>query len=141
MAELRRLKAWSGLSYRQLERRAAQAGHVLPYSTAATLLGKDRLPREELVVAFVTACGVRGSAARAWADARRTIACGPATLPPVRAEAPRQPRQPRGRRSRRSVSAWAGAAALLLAVVGGVVADGAFTVTQEVHRTQTVRAG
>ncbi|MCX4673366.1 hypothetical protein OG453_43175 [Streptomyces sp. NBC_01381] len=59
----------------------------------------------------------------------------------MRAEAPRKPRQPRGRRSRRSVSAWAGAAALLLAVVGGVMADGAFTDTQEVSRTETVRGG
>ncbi|MCZ4516365.1 hypothetical protein O3Q52_51340, partial [Streptomyces sp. ActVer] len=77
VAGLRRLKAWSGLSYRRLERAAAEAGHSLPYSTAATMLGRERLPREELVAAFVAACGVRGAEAEAWLDARTDIACGP----------------------------------------------------------------
>ncbi|MEU5195973.1 hypothetical protein AB0G86_18280 [Streptomyces scabiei] len=77
VAGLRRLKAWSGLSYRRLERRAAEAGHVLPHSTAATMLGRERLPREEPVAAFVAACGLRGAEAEAWTDARRRIACGP----------------------------------------------------------------
>ncbi|NEA00807.1 hypothetical protein G3I28_15960, partial [Streptomyces sp. SID10116] len=58
MAELRRLKAWSGLSYREVERAAAAAGEVLPYSTAATMLRKDRLPREAVLVAYLVACGV-----------------------------------------------------------------------------------
>ncbi|GAA4508310.1 hypothetical protein GCM10023191_067920 [Actinoallomurus oryzae] len=88
MAELRRLKAWSGLSFRRLDRRAATAGDVLPYSTAATMLGKDRLPREELLIAFVRACGLDGDDLRRWVTAREKIAVGgsverPAT-PPVR---------------------------------------------------------
>ncbi|MDO0937557.1 hypothetical protein QQY66_39695 [Streptomyces sp. DG2A-72] len=45
VAALRHLKAWSGLSYRQLERRATQAGHTLPCSTAATMLGRDPLQK------------------------------------------------------------------------------------------------
>jgi hypothetical protein len=79
VAALRRLKAWSGLSYRRLERHPADAGHCLPYSTAATMLGRERLPREELVAAFVAACGIRGDQAQAWLDARTDIACGRGT--------------------------------------------------------------
>ncbi|WP_055563041.1 hypothetical protein [Streptomyces atriruber] len=76
MAELRRLKAWSGLSYRELERAAAAAGEVLPYSTAATMLRRDRLPREALLVAFVVACGLDADDTRRWAAARRELAVG-----------------------------------------------------------------
>ena len=53
VAELRRLKTWSGRSFRQLERQATAAGDVLPASTAATVLGKHRLPREELLIAWL----------------------------------------------------------------------------------------
>lgn len=76
MAELRRLKAWSGLSYRELERAAATAGEVLPYSTAATMLRRDRLPRETLLVAFVVACGLDADDTRRWVAARRELAMG-----------------------------------------------------------------
>jgi hypothetical protein len=128
VAALRRLKAWSGLSYRQLERRATEAGHTLPYSTAATMLGRDRLPREELVAAFVAACGVRGDEAEAWLDTRVTIACGrPAETTPTT----------RNRRSPRSRWALAGAAALATALLGGASAAGAFTDDVEVEETRT----
>ncbi|GAA2661789.1 hypothetical protein [Streptomyces vastus] len=128
MAALRRLKAWSGLSYRQLERRATAAGHTLPYSTAATMLGRERLPREELVVAFVTACGVREDEAEAWVDARTTIACGHVEAPPARNSATK--------RSWRSRWAFVGAAALVTALLGGAVASGVFTDDQEVQETR-----
>lgn len=128
VAALRRLKAWSGLSYRQLERRATEAGHTLPYSTAATMLGRDRLPREELVAAFVAACGVRADEAEAWLDARVAIACGPpAETPPV-------PRNSRLRPRRRTLAM---AAALATALLGGVTAAGTFTDDVEVERTRT----
>jgi hypothetical protein len=78
VAELRRLKAWSGCSFRQLERQAAAAGDVLPASTAATMLGKNRLPREELLVAFVRACGLREDDMRPWLTTRARIADGTA---------------------------------------------------------------
>lgn len=126
VAALRRLKAWSGLSYRQLERRAADTGHTLPYSTAATMLGRDRLPREELVVAFVTACGLQGDDAQAWVDARSDIASGRPETPPVR-----------NGRSWRSWRALAGAAALAAALLTSAAAGGAFTDTQEVQQAQT----
>lgn len=82
VADLRRLKTWSGRSFRQLERRATAAGDTLPYSTAATMLGKNRLPREELVAAFVRACGLDEDAVSAWLTTRASIAGGTVTAPP-----------------------------------------------------------
>ncbi len=133
VAALRRLKAWSGLSYRQLERRAAQAGHNLPYSTAATMLGRDRLPRAELVAAFVAACGVRDDEAEAWLDARMTIAYGGQPAQPTPTPLP----TPRNRRFRKPRLALAVAAALAVALLGGASAAGAFADDVEVHDTQT----
>ncbi|GAB2953774.1 hypothetical protein GCM10023080_010680 [Streptomyces pseudoechinosporeus] len=128
VAALRRLKAWSGLSYRQLERHAADAGRCLPYSTAATMLGRERLPREELVAAFVAACGVGKDETEAWVDARTTIACGHVEAPPACNSGTK--------RSWRSRWAFAGAAALATALLGGAVASGAFTDEQEVQETR-----
>lgn len=79
IAELRRLKTWSGHSFRQLERRAAAAGDTLPASTAATMLGKNRLPREELLVTFTRACGLNEDDMRPWLTTRATIADGTKT--------------------------------------------------------------
>ncbi|SNS26471.1 hypothetical protein SAMN06265355_113246 [Actinomadura mexicana] len=110
IAALRRLKAWSGLSYRQLERRAAEAGRVLPYSTASTALGRKSLPREELLVAFVLACGLDDDEAASWVAARKRIAVGG----PVTAIEPRAARRPRWR----PAIGWA-AVALSLALAGG----------------------
>ncbi|MCD7444946.1 hypothetical protein K4B79_42955 [Streptomyces lincolnensis] len=127
VAALRRLKVWSGLSYRSLERRAADAGHALPYSTAATMLGRDRLPRAELVAAFVAACGLRGAQAEAWVDARSRIACG--AVPP-------EPSPVRHGPSRRRMSI--GVAALLTALLGGALAGGgAFTEDEDLRETRT----
>ncbi|MEU7664508.1 hypothetical protein [Streptomyces lincolnensis] len=126
VAALRRLKAWSGLSYRSLERRAADAGHALPYSTAATMLGRDRLPRAELVAAFVAACGLRGAEAEAWVDARTRIACGPV---PAGAAAVRH--APSRRRT------LLGVAALLTALLGGALASGVLTEDENVTETRT----
>jgi hypothetical protein len=57
VALLRRLKQRSGLSYRQLERRAAERGEVLPRSTLADVLRQGALPRVETVEVFLRACG------------------------------------------------------------------------------------
>lgn len=136
VAALRRLKAWSGLSYRSLERRAADAGHALPYSTAATMLGRDRLPRAELVAAFVAACGLRGAEAEAWVDARSRIACGavpaePATVRQVPAGPPAVRHAPSRRR------ALLGVAALLTALLGGALASGVLTEDENVTETRS----
>jgi hypothetical protein len=89
VAELRRLKAWSGLSFRQLERNATDSGDVLPSSTSATMLNKNRLPRAEVVAAFVRACGVAD--VRPWLLARTRIADGTAA---VQIPAPRPASRP-----------------------------------------------
>ncbi|MFI6335877.1 hypothetical protein [Streptomyces sp. NPDC050535] len=138
VAALRRLKTWSGLSYRRLERHAADAGHCLPYSTAATMLGRERLPREELVAAFVAACGLRGEEAEAWLDARTDIACGPSpadATPTNIAPAVAAPARTMPRRTRLTL---VGAAALLTALLSGATASGVFTHdTEEVLQTPT----
>jgi hypothetical protein len=107
VAQLRRLKTWSGRSFRELERRASAAGDTLPYSTTATMLGKNRLPRAELVETFVRACGLDGDDVRQWLAVRARIADGTATVPAV---------PQRGRRL-----AIAAAAGLAIAFAGGAV--------------------
>jgi hypothetical protein len=71
---MRRLKEWSGLAYRQLEKRAAAAGQVLPRSTLTAALTRDVLPREELVATFTRTCGCGDDEVRQWVAARRRIA-------------------------------------------------------------------
>ena len=126
VAELRRLKTWSGLSFRQLERTATDSGDVLPYSTAATMLNKNRLPRAEVVAAFVRACGVAD--ARPWLHARTRIADGTAAAAVV---APR-PTSPRGRLSRWR-RALVAAAALTLTFTAGTALDTAATSEENIE--------
>ncbi|WP_320776473.1 hypothetical protein [Streptomyces sp. CRN 30] len=75
VALLRRLKDGSGLTYRQLERRAAERGDVLARSTVADVLRRDGLPRAELVAALVRACGA-GRDTAVWLTERERIAEG-----------------------------------------------------------------
>ncbi|PRY01702.1 helix-turn-helix domain-containing protein [Allonocardiopsis opalescens] len=119
VAELRRLRTWSGLSFRQLERRASTAGDVLPSSTAATMLGKNRLPREDLLVTYVRACGLDGDDLKQWVITRALIAAGtPAT--PAAVSAPVHHPTPPPRPASRWRPAIA-AAALALAFAAGAV--------------------
>ncbi|GIF13976.1 ATP-binding protein [Actinoplanes teichomyceticus] len=76
VAALKRLRAWSGMTLRQLEARAGAAGHVLPRSTAAAMLSRVTLPRRELVVAFVGACGLGESSVVEWLAARDALVAG-----------------------------------------------------------------
>ncbi len=71
---LRRLKSWSGMGFRQLEKRAAQLGLALPRSTITAALNRDVLPREDLAVALVRTCGGDQEEASRWVAARRRIA-------------------------------------------------------------------
>ncbi|MDH2428493.1 hypothetical protein [Sphaerisporangium sp. TRM90804] len=71
---MRELKAWSGRSYRQLERNASRHGEHLSYSTLAGALSRNQLPREELLRAFVLACGCDTKTAAAWVGVRQTLA-------------------------------------------------------------------
>ncbi|PZG48845.1 hypothetical protein C1I98_12405 [Spongiactinospora gelatinilytica] len=76
---LRQLRAWSGMSYRQLARKAKDAGHVLPHNTLAAALQRDSLPREELLIAFVAACGLPGDQITRWVYTRKDLATLPAS--------------------------------------------------------------
>jgi hypothetical protein len=118
VAELRRLKTWSGRSFRQLERHAAAAGDTLPASTVATMLGKHRLPREELLVAFVRACGLDEDDIRPWLTTCASIADG--TKVDAAAVAPAtSPRQPATSQWRSQWRLAIVAAALAMAFAAG----------------------
>jgi hypothetical protein len=104
---MRRLKAWSGMTHRDLERRAAAAGDVLPRSTLAAALRRDSLPREELLTAFVRACGCGRDRTGEWLAVRARLAMAVHAdgdvpePPPDRLEAPRSEPGPRGSVRRR----------------------------------------
>ncbi|MFE7216691.1 hypothetical protein ACFY0A_38615 [Streptomyces sp. NPDC001698] len=83
---MRQLRRWADLSYRQLERNATDAGDVLPRATISAALGRDELPREELLAAYVRACGDDDTVS-AWLEARRRLSDA-GTPPPVPEDAP-----------------------------------------------------
>ena len=92
VAAMRALKEWSGLTYRQLQRRAAAVDHVLPHSTIGAVLSRNTLPREELVTGFVRACGQDEATAAAWLAVRKRIAAGiAAPIAPAAADLPPGP--------------------------------------------------
>lgn len=74
IAAMRALRGWAKLTYRQIERRAQQAGDRLPHSTIATALSRNRIPRESTIASFVRACGGDRHAVELWLAARRRIA-------------------------------------------------------------------
>ncbi|MFI0262462.1 helix-turn-helix domain-containing protein [Streptomyces sp. NPDC017056] len=102
LALLRELKERRGLTYRQLEQRAAEQGEVLARSTLADVLGGRRLPRPEVLAVFVRACG-DGEQVAAWLDARENVAArsrtaatpGAEQTPPDSRRIRRLPRIPR----------------------------------------------
>lgn len=71
---MRRLKDESGLTYRQLEDKAAAQGATLARSTLANALSGRSLPRPELLAAFVRACGGSEHQAAEWTRARSLLA-------------------------------------------------------------------
>ncbi|MFC8264098.1 helix-turn-helix domain-containing protein [Streptomyces cinereoruber] len=73
LACLQALKDWSGLTYRELSARAEARGDVLPRSTVANMLSRATLPREELLTAFVRACGTGPAALEEWRTVRREL--------------------------------------------------------------------
>ncbi|MEU8194578.1 RICIN domain-containing protein [Microbispora amethystogenes] len=79
VTQMRRLRAWSACSYRDLERRAAAAGDVLPRATLSGALNRADLPREDLLAAFVRACGADEDTVADWVDARRRLAAAAET--------------------------------------------------------------
>ncbi|MFE0106556.1 helix-turn-helix domain-containing protein [Streptomyces sp. NPDC059009] len=73
---LREVKDRSGFAYRELERRAAENGDVLPHSTLASALKRESLPRREVVESFVRACGRDPEEVDAWVRERDRLARG-----------------------------------------------------------------
>lgn len=73
VATMRQLRSWADLSYRQLERKANDTGDALPRATISGVLARQDLPREEVLIAFVRACG-GDAAVNTWLDARRQLA-------------------------------------------------------------------
>lgn len=76
---MRQLKACSGFTLRQLERRAQSIGETLPRSTLAATLAHLRLPKESLLAAFVRACGCGPAETASWIAARRRVAMAAAS--------------------------------------------------------------
>ncbi|TMR03457.1 hypothetical protein ETD83_10690 [Actinomadura soli] len=95
-AGLRRLKAWSGMSYRELERKAKAAGEILPATTIADMLNpsRPRMPRENQVRALVRACGCDEDQVAAWLRTRRRIVMSEAAPPDGRPAAHEDGGQP-----------------------------------------------
>ncbi|MFG2048476.1 helix-turn-helix domain-containing protein [Micromonospora sp. NPDC048935] len=81
VAQMRALRQWSGLTIRQVSKRARDAGDVLPHSTLNTALGRANLPRETLVAAFVRACGGDQATVAHWVAARKALAAATAGQP------------------------------------------------------------
>ncbi|MET7962481.1 peptidoglycan-binding protein [Micromonospora zamorensis] len=73
VALLRDVRRRSGLTYREITKLASAAGHWLPPSTLATMLGRTTLPRERTVVALLVACGTTPADVRRWVETRRNI--------------------------------------------------------------------
>ncbi|MFG2625472.1 helix-turn-helix domain-containing protein [Streptomyces sp. NPDC048473] len=74
IALLRVLKDASGLTFRELTQRADAVGDVLPRSTIANMLGRTSVPREELLAAFVRACGCGPTEVENWLGVRKELA-------------------------------------------------------------------
>jgi hypothetical protein len=72
---LRRLRARAGnISYRTLERWGKSHEKPLPRSTVLEALGGKRLPRKDLLLAFVEACGIDPQADTRWLAAWTRLA-------------------------------------------------------------------
>jgi len=118
---LTRLRAWAGNpSLAELNKRAGWFD--LPPSTVSEMLrNKHRLPRLELVAAFVRACGLDDDQAtgweQAWAALRARQLLPGRSLPPEPADPPSPARQLRdglktARRNARDLLAWVSGAQL-----------------------------
>ncbi|MFJ8856137.1 RICIN domain-containing protein [Streptomyces sp. NPDC102437] len=86
VAMMRQLRNWADLSFRTLERKAREAGDTLPRTTIAGVLARQDLPREEVLTAFVRACGGDAVTIDAWLDTRRRLATSLETLAPARVD-------------------------------------------------------
>ncbi|WEV23767.1 hypothetical protein OYE22_00170 [Streptomyces sp. 71268] len=121
-AAMRQLKERSGLTYRQIEKRAAEHGEVLARSTLADVLSGKVAPRPELVAAFVRVCG-DGDRVGEWLRAReRALSKGRSQADSAAAAATPAQRTRRGVGQRRKPALLLGVAAVIIggATVWGV---------------------
>ncbi|GGQ38128.1 MULTISPECIES: helix-turn-helix domain-containing protein [Streptomyces] len=137
VALMRDLHGRSGLSYRRLERRAAEQGRVLTRSTISYVLTRPSLPRPDMLAAFVAACG-RERETAAWLDALERLTAGPESgsreagspaaptdapaPPPTPGEAPDPAPDPAPRPAPKAVPGGRLRQRRLLLVIGAVVA-------------------
>jgi len=96
VALLRELRERSGLTYRQLEERAAENGDVLARSTLSDALRQDALPRTETLMAFLRACGEEDRAGE-WLEVYHDIAADRTSVPTTNVVDP-EPEPPEIRR-------------------------------------------
>lgn len=124
---MRRLKERSGLTYRELEVKAARSGDVLARSTIADVLRRSGLPRPELVAAFVRACGEERHVDD-WLAVRERIAAQQAASPDGPDEGPEAgeagPERPRATTFRPTVIAAVLLVPLLALVAWSLLPDG-----------------
>jgi len=124
---MRGLKRWTGRGFRELEKRAAAGGHVLPRSTVTVALARDSLPRAELVAACAHACGCDEEETARWVTARRRVAAAgapaPAALPETVPVAPPRPARGRVRRLVPGLVALAAVATVLTFLLGSAGRD------------------
>lgn len=160
-AALRELRVRTGLSYRQLERRAARSGDVLPASTLSTALSRNTLPREQLLTAYIRACGGDDRTVESWTALRTTLAVAsvkdpepaeptpaaatpPLTPPPTTAEPEPDPQPPSRTRRRLAMAAGvlalAAVVALAVALTDGTQAPAQNNATSTTHPTSTTTA-
>lgn len=137
VVEMRRRRAWSGLTFRQLESRAAAAGDVLPNSTLGTVLHRSTLPREELLAAFIRACGGSPEEVELWCAVRKRLAAEEVAKPSGEREVPHdEPAEPEKETTSRRVRKMAVLLAFVL-VAGMVIAGVA---VWETPRSSPVKA-
>ncbi|WP_344363976.1 RICIN domain-containing protein [Streptomyces gobitricini] len=74
VARLQALMDWSGLTCGELAARAEAAGDVLPRSSVANMLAGSTVPGEDLLQAFVRACGAGPEALEHWLAVREELA-------------------------------------------------------------------
>ncbi|MGC7093133.1 RICIN domain-containing protein [Amycolatopsis lurida] len=111
---MRQVRIRTGYSYRALERRAEQAGLVLPSSTISAALARDKLPRAELVDAFLKAAGADAETTERWLAVRADLASG---TEPVAAESVTEEPKPERRRLAYALVALIAVAVIVVVVV------------------------
>jgi tetratricopeptide (TPR) repeat protein len=84
VALLNEVRVSAGLSYRDISRRARQAGQALPSSTVWNILAKPLLPRAETLTVYLAACGLGPAEIEDWQATRTRLTMPPKPdLPPV----------------------------------------------------------